>query len=87
MNFISPVCLYHQINERKRTMVDYDRVQDFLEAHGMEPERFCICLMVLLEVGLLSPGSGGGIFGAVPHPIAGKADLESTRLIRLLRSM
>ena len=20
-------------------MVDYDRVQDFLEAHGMEPER------------------------------------------------
>ena len=54
---------------------------------GMEPERFCICLMVLLEVGLLSPGSGGGIFGAVPHPIAGKADLEGTRLIRLLRSM
>ena len=35
MNFISPVCLY----ERKKTLVDYDRVQDFLEAHGMEPER------------------------------------------------
>lgn len=55
--------------------------------HGMEPERFCICLMVLLEVGLLSPGSSGGIFGAVPQTITGKADLEGTRLIRLLRSI
>ena len=54
---------------------------------GMEPERFCICLMVLLEVGLLSPGSSGGIFGAVPQTITGKADLEGTRLIRLLRSI
>ena len=36
MNFISPV---HFLYERKRTMVDYDRVQDFLEAHDMEPER------------------------------------------------
>ena len=84
MNFISPV---HFLYERKRTMVDYDRVQDFLEAHGMEPERFCICLMVLLEVGLLSPGSSGGIFGAVPQTITGKADLEGSRLIRLLRSI
>ena len=55
--------------------------------HGMEPERFCICLMVLLEVGLLSPGSSGGIFGAVPQTITGKADLEGSRLIRLLRSI
>ena len=36
MNFISPV---HFLYERKRTMVDYDRVQDFLEAHDMDPER------------------------------------------------
>ena len=54
---------------------------------GMDPERFCICLMVLLEVGLLTPGQGGSIFGAVPKQhIVGKADLEAARMIRLLRS-
>ena len=55
---------------------------------GMEPERFCICLMVLLEVGLLTPGPGGGIFGAAPKlHIVGKADLEAARMIRILKSL
>lgn len=53
---------------------------------GMEPERFCLCLMVLLEVGLLAPGPGGGICGAAPQCISGKADLEATRIIRLLKA-
>ncbi len=38
MNFISPVRLY-DLYEGNTTMMDYDRVQDFLEAHDMEPER------------------------------------------------
>ncbi len=51
---------------------------------GMVPETYCLCLMVLREVGLLrSPG--GGIFRAAPCRIPGKADLDSTRLIRSLR--
>ena len=51
----------------------------------MEPEKFCLCLMVLQEAGLLT-GRNGGIFEARQHRISGKADLEATRLIRSLRS-
>ena len=51
----------------------------------MEPEKFCLCLMVLREVGLLS-GADGGIFSARQAKISGKADLEATQLIRSLRS-
>ena len=50
---------------------------------GMEPERFCLCLAVLREVGLLS--GTGALYGAVPAPIEGKADLESTGIMRALR--
>ena len=52
---------------------------------GMEPEKYCLCLMVLRETGLLSSESGG-IFSARCAQISGKADLEGTRLIRSLRS-
>ena len=51
---------------------------------GMEAEKYCICLMVLLETGLLKSRSGG-IYGACRSHIGGKADLESTRLIKALR--
>lgn len=53
---------------------------------GMTQEKFCICLMVLLETGLLSSESGK-IYGARRAEIEGKADLEGTRLIRMLRAM
>ena len=53
---------------------------------GMEPEKFCLCLMVLLETGLLK-SADGGIYGARCAAIEGKADLEATRLIRALRAM
>jgi len=53
---------------------------------NMEPERFCLCLMVLLETGLLR-SSHGSIFGAYSAKIKGKADLEATRIIQTLRSM
>ncbi len=53
---------------------------------GMEAEKFCLCLMAFLETGLLrSPG--GGIYGARPAAIQGKADLEATRLMRRLRAL
>lgn len=50
---------------------------------GMEAEKFCLCLMVLLETGLLK--GEGGIFGARAATIDGKADLEATSLIRSLK--
>ena len=52
---------------------------------GMEPERFCICLAVFLETGLLS-SPVGSVYGAREAQIEGKADLESTEIIRLLRA-
>ena len=51
----------------------------------MEPERFCLCLMTLLETGLLQ-SADGRIYGAVCCRIAGKADLPATDLMRRLRS-
>ena len=53
---------------------------------GMLPETYCICLIALLEAGLLS-GPDGGIFGAEAVEIQGKADLEATHILRTLRSM
>ena len=53
---------------------------------GMEPERCCLCLMALLETGLLASDSGE-IFSARPADIGGKADLEATRLIRSLKHL
>ena len=52
----------------------------------MEPERYCICLMTLLESGLLQ-GPQGRIFGACCAPVRGKVDLEATSILRNLRSM
>ena len=52
---------------------------------GMEPEKYCLCLMTLKETGLLRSESGK-IFSARCAQIIGKADLEGTRLIRSLRS-
>ena len=52
---------------------------------GMEPERFCLCLMTLLECGLIA-APDGTITGAACTPRAGKADLEATRLMAALRS-
>ena len=52
---------------------------------GMEPERFCLCLAVFLETGLLS-SPAGSVYGAREAHIEGKADLERTEIIRLLRA-
>ena len=51
--------------------------------HGMAAERFCLCLMTLLETGLLK-GKDGKIFKAVCCDIGGKADLENTILMQAL---
>ena len=52
---------------------------------GMEPERFCLCLAVLREAGLLR-GEGPMLYGAAAAPACGKADLEATKLLRFLHS-
>ena len=53
---------------------------------GMEPERFCLCLMALLETGLLK-SADGRVYGAVCASIDGKADLENTEIIKTLRAV
>ena len=52
---------------------------------GIPPESFCLCLAVLREAGLLAPADGA-LFGAESVCIEGKADLEDTETMRILRS-
>jgi len=51
----------------------------------MPAERYCLCLMTLLETGLLKSDTGS-IYNAICSEIQGKADLEGTRLLRMLSS-
>ena len=51
----------------------------------MPPEKFCLCLAIFNEAGLLS-NRNGGIFGATCVRINGKADLEATSIAGRLRS-
>jgi single-stranded-DNA-specific exonuclease len=53
--------------------------------NGMAPERYCLCLMTLLETGLLQ-SADGQVFSAKRCQISGKADLEGTKLMQLLHS-
>ena len=53
---------------------------------GMAPERFCLCLLALLQAGLLR-SQGVGLYGARSAAIEGKADLEATPVLRALRTM
>ena len=50
----------------------------------MEPERFCLCLMILQEAGLLH-SADGRIFGACCCATEGKADLNATPLMQSLQ--
>lgn len=52
---------------------------------GMEPERFCLCLKVWRELGLLIPGSDGGLRGARINPDSAKVDLDESSLLKKLR--
>ena len=49
----------------------------------MAAERFCLCLMVFRETGLLQ-SPDGSIFGAVCADVGRKVDLESSRLLQEL---
>ena len=51
---------------------------------GMPRETFCLCLMTLLQSGLLESPSGS-ICGADRVQLSGKADLEATPIMRQLR--
>ena len=51
----------------------------------MDPERFCLCLAVLQETGLLT-SPDGQLYGAKGTRPAGKADLDATELLRQLRA-
>lgn len=54
--------------------------------HGLEPERFCICLKVLCELGLLRTVQPGSVFGASIVSGSAKVDLENSELIKRLKA-
>ena len=54
--------------------------------HGIEPERFCICLRVLCELGLLRTVIPGSVFGAKIVSGSAKVNLESSELIKRLKA-
>lgn len=68
-----------------RTGMTIDEILDSCPPY-MPAERYCLCLMALLETGLLKSGSGS-IYGACCAEIQGKADLDATRVLTLLRSV
>ena len=54
--------------------------------HGVEPERFCICLRVLCELGLLRMTAPGSVFGARIVTGCAKVNLENSELIKRLKA-
>lgn len=53
---------------------------------GVEPERFCICLLVLCELGLLSKCRPNSLFGAKIVSGGAKVNLEDSKLIKRLKA-
>lgn len=53
---------------------------------GVEPERFCICLLVLLEMGLLRLSESGTVFGAMAVYGKDKVNLLDSWLIKRLKA-
>ena len=54
--------------------------------HGVEPERFCICLRVLCELGLLRTADPDSVFGARIVSGCAKVNLENSELIKRLKA-
>lgn len=52
---------------------------------GMEPERFCLCLKVWCELGLMIPGEDGALEGARINTQSEKVDLDRSALLQKLR--
>ena len=53
---------------------------------GLEPERFCICLLALNELGLLKPVDGDSVFGARIISDSPKVNLEDSPIIKRLKA-
>lgn len=53
---------------------------------GIEPERFCICLLVLSELGLLKKCRPNSLFGARIVSGGAKVNLEDSKLIKRLKA-
>lgn len=53
---------------------------------GLEPERFCICLLALSELGLLRSAIPGSVLGARIVPGTKKVNLEDSKLIKRLKA-
>ena len=64
-----------------------DQPSDLLSLcpEGMEPERFCLCLRIWCELGLLTPGPDGGLRGARINAGSAKVDLDDSLLLQKLR--
>ena len=53
---------------------------------GLEPERFCICLLALCELGLLSRLNPDSVFGAKIVSGSSKVNLEDSPIIKRLKA-
>ena len=53
---------------------------------GMEPERYCLCLAVFSQAGLLT-SEDGRVYGSRHIRSEEKADLNATEIMRILRSL
>ena len=52
----------------------------------MEPERFCLCLAVFSQAGLLHSESGG-VYSSFYSQREEKVNLDATEIMRILRSL
>ncbi len=53
---------------------------------GLEPERFCICLLALCELGLLQKTDNDSVFGAKIVSGSAKVNLEDSEIIKRLKA-
>ena len=64
------------------------RLKDVLELcpPDMEPERFCLCLAVFSQAGLLRSGTGS-VYSSCYEKQDSKVDLDATEIMKILRSL
>ena len=51
----------------------------------MRPEKFCVCLRVMAEMGLATVDFDGETLRLRPLPTSGKVDLGASKLLQALR--
>ena len=79
------VSLWRRFGTGLRVAACLEDVLDLCPAE-MEPERFCLCLAVFSQAGLLRSESGG-VYSSVYTQREEKVNLDATEIMRILRSL